>query len=416
MRGLADGVQGEDGLCYAARLMFKDESTGEVNFRVVFYGPSWAGKMTALRWIHDHTPDAQKSELTSIDMSTEVTVFFEIQRPGFGELDGKKVRLLLSSLHGDIEYEDSSRLILKNADAVVFLADAQRERQEVNAFWAEALAQHLAEQKKDITRLPLVTCVTKSDFENADAPEQVLARLGLPMPSPGLVINPTTGQNIPELIDAVLYAIRRGLAEGTLTEEQRDEESGARARIVEHYRSVFGEDIQEYWPTTLPGNRPGFMVVEHRPTRERPYYTYVTAGLSLWSQLPGGPQPRLELIAYSPSENQRIADVLIALAMTILAGEEEDAPYKVHDTVTLEELGLIHERFVLAPPMETLTLEAALLHVVPVTEDELQHAIENGTPSLLEKMKLTKRGKPFGWGRGPKESVLRKGGFFGMFN
>ncbi|KFA91766.1 hypothetical protein Q664_19385 [Archangium violaceum Cb vi76] len=108
--------------------------------------------------------------------------------------------------------------------------------------------------------------------------------------------------------------------------------------------------------------------------------------------------------------------MLIALATTILAGEEDDAPYKVHDTLTLENLGLIHERFVLAPPMEALTLEAALLHVVPVTEDELQHAIENGTPSLLEKMKLTKRGKPFGWGRGPKESVLRRGGFFGLFN
>ncbi|KFA91767.1 hypothetical protein [Archangium violaceum] len=80
--------------------MFKDESTGEVNFRVVFYGPAWAGKLTTLRWIHDHTPDGEKSELTSIDMSTEVTVFFELQRPGFGELDGKKVRLLLSALRG----------------------------------------------------------------------------------------------------------------------------------------------------------------------------------------------------------------------------------------------------------------------------------------------------------------------------
>ena len=117
--------------------------------------------------------------------------------------------------------------------------------------------------------------------------------------------------------------------------------------------------------------------------------------------------------------------ITISIAKEILTLTEEDVPYKVYDTVDLTGCGLCHEKFVLAPPLEVDELlrfpdlatrtedvrfthaitgnledsvDVAFIHVVPVTDDELSYATENGTPALLEQMNLAKRGKAFGWG------------------
>lgn len=375
--------------------------------------------------------------MISLKTDKDETIFCDLRLPAFGELNGRQVRVYLYALHGEVNYEGSSRLILENVDAVVFLADAQRERQEANEWWAGELKKHLAEHQRDISSVPLVVCVTKSSFENADPAQHVIDKLGLPT-SPSFVIDPTTGQGVSAGLSAIVDELKRGVARGAVTEWQQTEEEKkrgneflARSRLVGHYCSFLGDDIEEYVPVAVPEDRPGFIVVEHRPTTSRPYFTYATAGLSLWEQIPGGPQPRLEFMAYSQTENQRVADVLIALAKEIHSLGEEDVPFKIHDTVNLEGCGLLHETFVLVPPSESNDLlqfpdlhkrmkdvrfthaitgnledsvDVTFVHVLPVTGDELKYAEESGTPALLEKMNLEKRGKTYGWGPSPRDS------------
>lgn len=175
-------------------------------------------------------------------------------------------------------------------------------------------------------------------------------------------------------------------------------------------------------------------MVEHKPIPGRPFWTYATAGLSLWEQRADGPEARIEFLAYSPKESQAVADVLMVLARQIHLLDETDVAYKTFDTVTLPGVGLSHEDFVLAPPLESEALlrfpdlgrmedvrfthaitgnledsvEITFIHVVPVLPDELEFATKEGTAALLEKMNLAKRGKDFGWSREPRKSVLRK--------
>jgi hypothetical protein len=44
------------------------------------------------------------------------------------------------------------------------------------------------------------------------------------------------------------------------------------------------------------------------------------------------------------------------------------------------------------------------LKLLPLTDDEAKFAVAQSTPALLKK--FTGRAKHFGWGRGPKDSVL----------
>jgi hypothetical protein len=434
-------------------IMFENKCTGEINFRVVLYGPAYVGRTATLKSIYDRLPADQKGRLVILESKAEKTVFFDVAQPEFGECDGKRVRLQLCALHGDVNYVASSQLLLKNVDAIVFLADAQRERRETNRYWADLLGKHLAELGRGLDRIPLCVAVTKSTFENADEEDQIVGSLDLP-PAPTFRIDPTTGSNTAAMLMALVKALKEGVAVGTVTGTMiegksladglgRGLEYLAREGLVSHYRARLGGDSRIYKPNAIPENRPEFVVVGLRPTPSRPYYTYATAGLSLWTPTPSGSQPRLELLAYSPTEEERVAEVLVVLGKEILGLAKDDAPFNALDTIDLTGVGLVHDKYVLAPPLESeellrfpdpaqrmldvwfteslaghqddATPDPAFVHLVPVTDDEVDFAREKGTPALLKKMNLAKRGKAFGWSRGPAESTL-KSKFFGLLH
>ena len=85
-------------------LMFTNQSSGEVNFRVVFYGPSYVGKTATLQHLYDHTPADQKGKMISAETKTGKTIFYDLQLPAFGELNGKRVRVHVYALHGEVNY------------------------------------------------------------------------------------------------------------------------------------------------------------------------------------------------------------------------------------------------------------------------------------------------------------------------
>jgi GTPase SAR1 family protein len=427
--------------------MFTNRSTNEINLRVVFYGPGLAGKTTLLKRIYDATPEDQKGKMVSVETDTERTVFFDVQRPDFPEVEGARLRLHFYALSGQVFYAASPKLILKNADAVVFVADAQKERAEANIASFEELRANLSEHGSSLAQMPRLLCVTKCDLPNAEPPSLVLSSLG--GMEQALSTSGRTGEGIPELMKRLVDEVHAGIVEGRLKEWQpseQEERSGreftARARLVGHYARHFGETVEEFNPAQTVEGRPDFIVVEHPPMPGRPHWTYATAGLSLWAQRARGPEPRLEFLAYSPKESRAIVDVLMVLAKEIHLVEETDVPFKTFDTVTLPGAGLVHEMFVLAPSLEPETLVAfpdlanrvedvrfthantgnledsvdvEFIQVVPVLPDELDFATKEGSPALLEKMNLRKRGKDFGWNRTNRESVLRKG-FLGLFS
>jgi len=428
--------------------MFTNRSANETNVRVVFYGLGLAGKTTLMQRIYDDTPAEQKGKMVSVQADGDRTVFFDLQRPEFGEVQGARLRLHLHTLSGRVHYAESRKLLLRNVDAVVFVADAQAARQEANVASYEELQANLSEQGRIPSTVPQILCVTKCDLATAEHPDLVVSGLASGT-GRGLRVDGRTGEGLAELMTEVVRKLRHGIVEGQVKEWQpspEEEQSGreftARARLVGHYGEHFGETAREYTPASPIDGRPGFIVVEHGPNSDRPFWTYATAGVSLWEQRPGGAERRVEFLAYSPRESQAVVDVLMVLARQIHLLDEADTPYKTFDTVTLPGVELVHEMFVLAPPMEgdellafpdlanrtkdarfthaiTGNLEdsvdVAFIHVLPVLPDELEFATKSGTRALLEKMDLAKRGKDFGWGRKKRASVLRRG-LFGLFS
>jgi hypothetical protein len=64
---------------------FENRNTGEINFRIVLYGPPNVGKIATLRSAYEAIPAHQKGPWVIFESKAEKTVCFDVAQPEFGE-------------------------------------------------------------------------------------------------------------------------------------------------------------------------------------------------------------------------------------------------------------------------------------------------------------------------------------------
>lgn len=105
-----------------------------------------------------------------------------------------------------------------------------------------------------------------------------------------------------------------------------------RARWIVHLFDEMGEENQREYE--LDDREPGYedvLVFSFSPSPTRPYWTYVSAGVSISNAWDG--HPPTEFIAYAEQESPALVEVLYQLAMQVPAGV-----YQPGDLVDLEEV------------------------------------------------------------------------------
>jgi mutual gliding-motility protein MglA len=149
----------------------------EINCKLVYYGPGLGGKTANLQWIYDHTGAAQKGKMISLATETDRTLFFDFLPLDLGTVRGFKTRMHLYTVPGQVFYEASRKLILKNADGVVFVADSKEERLDANLETLENLREHLKEHKLDFDTIPYVLQLNKRDLPGILSVEELARQL-----------------------------------------------------------------------------------------------------------------------------------------------------------------------------------------------------------------------------------------------
>jgi signal recognition particle receptor subunit beta len=139
----------------------------EINCKIVYYGPGLSGKTTNIKWLHDHIKPEKKGELITLATETERTLFFDFVPVEVAKINGFTLRFHLYTTPGQIVYQQSRKLILRNVDGIVFVADSQPERRDANIDTLEDLEENLKEYEIDINSIPLVFQYNKRDVPNA---------------------------------------------------------------------------------------------------------------------------------------------------------------------------------------------------------------------------------------------------------
>lgn len=157
--------------------MFINRKLGELNLKIVYYGPALSGKTTNLEYIHANIDPKLRSELVSLKTQEDRTLFFDFLQLELGRVRGLKPKFNLYTVPGQVIYAASRKLVLEGADGVVFVADSQSDRLRDNSDVIGGLAAHLSKMGHRLTDYPIVLQCNKQDLPDALPPEDLRSRL-----------------------------------------------------------------------------------------------------------------------------------------------------------------------------------------------------------------------------------------------
>lgn len=149
----------------------------EINCKIVYYGPGLGGKTTNIKYVYKQIDPSARGKLVSLATEADRTLFFDFLPLDLGQVQGFKTRFHLYTVPGQVHYDASRRLILKGADGVVFVADAQRERLDQNIESLENLRVNLISQNLDPEAIPFVIQYNKMDLANVMSSDEMESKL-----------------------------------------------------------------------------------------------------------------------------------------------------------------------------------------------------------------------------------------------
>lgn len=159
--------------------MFINRKTGEINIKLVYYGPPLSGKTTNLEFIHQQTPGGQRGEMVSLKTKGDRTLFFDYMQLELPPIRGLTPKFNLYTVPGQIAYAGTRKLVLQGADGVIFVADSQADRMQDNLSSLVDLYQNLKAADTDPQQVSLIVQFNKRDVKNSVSVDEIRKSLRL---------------------------------------------------------------------------------------------------------------------------------------------------------------------------------------------------------------------------------------------
>jgi GTPase SAR1 family protein len=139
-------------------------ATKEITIKIVYYGPGLSGKTTNLQFLHSAFAPSKRGKLLSLATEADRTLFFDFLPVELGKISDFSIRFQLYTVPGQVRYNATRKLVLKGADAVVFVADSQREMSEQNVESLKNMRENLIANNIDPDEIPVILQYNKRDL------------------------------------------------------------------------------------------------------------------------------------------------------------------------------------------------------------------------------------------------------------
>ena len=155
-----------------------NHATREMTAKIVYYGPGLCGKTTNLMVIFDKLDPKQKGKMLSLATKTDRTLFFDLLPVDIGKVGAFNLKIQLYTVPGQVFYNETRKLVLKGADAVVFVSDSQPAMVEATRESFANLMENLQENNIDPNDTPIVIQYNKRDLPGVLPVEELQDKLG----------------------------------------------------------------------------------------------------------------------------------------------------------------------------------------------------------------------------------------------
>jgi mutual gliding-motility protein MglA len=186
--------------------MFINRKRGEINLKIVYYGPPLSGKTTNLQILHERTPREHRSNLMSVNTEGDRTLFFDFLQLEMGKVMGMTPKFKLYTVPGQSYYKASRRLVLQGVDGVVFVADSAPRRLVANMISWRSLEEHLTSYGINIHDFPMVVQANKRDVPDPIPLSFLTGRLGAKN-MPVVEASAVTGHGVTATLKLMVQAI-----------------------------------------------------------------------------------------------------------------------------------------------------------------------------------------------------------------
>ncbi|AJE03456.1 GTP-binding protein [Geobacter pickeringii] len=230
----------------------------EINAKIVYFGPPFAGKSTSLKFVHRKLKPEHRSPLKTMGGQRDKMLFFDFMPPELGDVNGSRVRFHLYTVQGDVATPSTWKTILKGADGVVFVADSSSQGVTASRDYLEKLREYMAGFEQTFEMTPCVIQCTKGDLPEAALPAAMTQALG----ASGLTVLPavaSSGEGVLQALSAMVKQVLARLREQHFEDEAVDPNAACESAIGDErageqpssaVRAPVAEDSSEI------GNRP----------------------------------------------------------------------------------------------------------------------------------------------------------------
>ncbi len=141
-------------------------ATKEITIKIVYYGPGLSGKTTNLQYLHSVLAPETKGKLLSLATEADRTLFFDFLPLELGKIRDFSIRFQLYTVPGQVRYNATRKLVLRGADAIVFVADSQRDMREQNIESLQNMYENLFANNINPEETPVILQYNKRDLPN----------------------------------------------------------------------------------------------------------------------------------------------------------------------------------------------------------------------------------------------------------
>lgn len=189
-----------------------DEADRDLTLTVVVYGAPRVGKTAILHCIQDRVAPERRNGLSPLGTDSGVATLLDWLPLELGRIGGWNARVNLYAIPDQRHADSTRRVILGDADAVIFAADAQANRSGDNLDALRSLQSNLEDGEGVLRQIPTVYVYTKHDLPA----ELLLSRPALdqelnPTDVPSFSVSALRGEGVLEALHATISMVMRRL-------------------------------------------------------------------------------------------------------------------------------------------------------------------------------------------------------------
>jgi signal recognition particle receptor subunit beta len=179
-----------------------DTEAGLVSMRVVYYGPALAGKTTNLRALQRLLPPGQIGRLITLESRDQRTLLLDLLPMVLHTRTQMQVRVRLLAVPGQQMHSATRKVLLKDVDAIIFVADSQRRETSANNASYRVLTEQIDPD------MPLIIQFNKRDLPDVRSDAE-LAQMAMEQAAPVLSAVALQGIGVRESLATALRLIWR---------------------------------------------------------------------------------------------------------------------------------------------------------------------------------------------------------------